>query len=494
MIMPDLKKKAAEIRDERDPRENTAQRVGECLVDMAGAIESLKTAAAGGFAEIFSEVSETEFISTFSDAAETVEKEMRIPASTKEKAGMMTAKDKQNLEGAIADIEIIPAADHYEVNVEEVSGKSTTATISAASNTSAGVMTAQDKQHLDNAITGVNFQERPDQIAVQYVYPSGPGGADAVFPMASAENAGAMSADDKQTVETLKRRMSEIVTNARTEARGGNVYLLLDKLGSAQAAPVSLPVATTERAGVMTAKDKKKVEKPYKKLVVGRAISLKARKGMRYFFADGKVKIRFVGSNLAEFENIKNILAGQGMSEHNYGDENEGFFLIDKRTGTDEEKKNQSVIATITGVPPITLDKIKVKQVNKEVFTCLETASPFLMVRGGKVIRNCPIGMEEAISAFRKQYKTPPDKSPGRPRKIQPTGYLIKRYVRATLNHKNAAKRKAKVWKIVRTTKAFHGARVKVWRKHRGKRCPNFVELYVYIGRGKKKGLNIRPI
>ena len=281
---------------------------------------------------------------------------MRIPASTKEKAGMMTAQDKKNLEGAIADIEMISAADHYEINVEEVSGKSTTATIAAASNTSAGVMTAQDKQHLDNAITGVNFQERPDQIAVQYVYPSGPGGADAVFPMASAANAGAMSADDKQAVETLKRRMSEIVTNATPEPRRKNVNLILDKLGSGQSATVSLPVATTELAGVMTAKDKKKIEKPYKKLVVGRAISLKARKGMRYFFADGQVKIRYNSRHLKEFSGIKEILMKQGMNNFAYGSV-EGYYY--------KKEKKEQVIVTITGEPPITLEKIKIEGFKK---------------------------------------------------------------------------------------------------------------------------------
>lgn len=487
MIMPDLKKKAAEIRDERDPRENTAQRVGECLVDMAGAIEQLKTAAAGGFAEIFSEVSETEFVATFSDAAETVEKEMRIPASTKEKAGMMTAKDKQNLEGAIADIEIIPAADHYEINVEEVSGKSTTATISAASNTSAGVMTAQDKQHLDNAITGVHFQERPDQIAVQYVYPSGPGGAEAVFPMASASNAGAMSADDKQTVETLKRRMSEIVTSARTEPRGKNVKLLLDKLGSELPTAVSIPAATTELAGVMTAKDKKKIEKPYKKLVVGRAISLKARKGMRYFFADGQVKIRYNSRHLKEFPGIKEILMKQDMKNFAYGS-GEGYYY--------KKENKEQVIVTITGEPPITLEKIKIEGFNKGNFPCLETASPFLFIRDGVIARNCPFSTEEAIIAIRDLYKAEPEKDLDGDRHIhiQPRGFVIRRRVRATLYHKEPWKKKKNVWKLIRTSKRFHGIRVKVWKKHRGKICPNCIELHVRIPKGGKHVLSFKSI
>ena len=303
--------------------------------------------------------------------------------------------------------------------------------------------------------------------------------------MASASNAGAMSADDKQTVETLKRRMSEIVTSARTEPRGKNVKLLLDKLGSGQAATVSLPGATTELAGVMTAKDKKKVEKPYKKLVVGRAISLKARKGMRYFFADGKVKIRYNSRHLKEFPGIKEILMKQGMEDFAYGS-GEGYYY--------KKEKKAQVIVTITGEPPITLEKIKIEGFDKGHFSCLETASPFLFIRDGVIARNCPFSTEEAIIAIRDLYKAKPEIDRDRHIHIQPRGFVIRRRVRATLYHKKPWKKKKNVWKLIRTSKRFHGIRVKIWKKHRRKKCPNCIELHVRIANSGKHQLAFKPI
>lgn len=524
-----LKQKAAEIRDERDPGENTAQRVGEALVGMVGAIDglqqavekkvdkatgkglstndytdedkklvkqipTLKAAAAGGFSHIHAETSEDNFTATFSDAAETVEQDMTIPAATNEKAGVMTPSDKRNIQSALLDVDLIQKSSEIEFTIETVGGQQRTMTIPSATKTLGGILSAEDKNHLDNAITGVSFQERTDQIAVQYIYPSGPGGTDSVFPMASAANAGAMSADDKQTVETLKGRMSEIVANVRTEPKAKNVNLLLDKLGSGTPSPVSLPAATTELAGVMTAKDKKKVEKPYKKLVVGRAISPKAKKGMRYFFADGVIKIRYNSRHLKEFTNLIETFKKQGMNNFSY-DDGGYYFISVKELGTHKSNEPKSAIVTITGNPPITLDKIEIERVDPEMYTCLETASPFLFIRNGVIVRNCPIGKEEAIKAIRKLYAAELKTKEGKSYiPIRLNDVVVRRLVRATLYHKEPWKKKKNVWKLIRTSKRFQGVRVRVWKKHRGKISSNWIELHVRIPKGGKRALSFKPI
>lgn len=176
-MIEDIKIKAAEIRDERDPAENTALRVGECLVNLAeqlktnneqflkltreiatlknadylvsigvrtdkeriiiesednnqfghsslipaATIESagamsaadkklvskitdIERAANGAYGDIHIEISDTAFIATFSDKNETIEKEMRIDAATTQKAGLMSAKDKENLDKIFGDV------------------------------------------------------------------------------------------------------------------------------------------------------------------------------------------------------------------------------------------------------------------------------------------------------------------------------------------------------------------------------------------------------
>lgn len=64
-------------------------------------IDAIETTAKGAFAYVYSEASASDFLATFSDNNETVEKEMHIPAATQTKAGVMAAADKYKLDSSI---------------------------------------------------------------------------------------------------------------------------------------------------------------------------------------------------------------------------------------------------------------------------------------------------------------------------------------------------------------------------------------------------------
>lgn len=77
-----------------------------------------------------------------------------IPAATPESAGVMTAEDKKKLNASIKNVEVSPNVGDVELDLEDNTGEITHVLFPEATTEKAGVMTAADKQKLDSLSPG----------------------------------------------------------------------------------------------------------------------------------------------------------------------------------------------------------------------------------------------------------------------------------------------------------------------------------------------------
>lgn len=127
----------------------------------------------------------------------------------------------------------------------------------------AGVMTAVDKKKLDhifdNGMTGINIIQCPTSVEIACLTHTSDD--QATFPLADTTNAGAMSPVDKTNLNSVVTKCSKgVVYNIdiiQDSSDQVNVeYSMYDNENSTQSILESIPSATEEFAGVMSATDK----------------------------------------------------------------------------------------------------------------------------------------------------------------------------------------------------------------------------------------------
>nr|UVX77761.1 MAG: chaperone of endosialidase [Bacteriophage sp.] len=205
-------------------------------------------------------------------------------AATQSLAGVMTAADKVKLDGldpnALTDISADSDANKVTVEVTKDNGLNADTTetfdLPQASSTKAGTMTAKDKVELDR-ITTANFalgDVTPNETSVgiaatKTVIENGTVEQNPItLPASTAEKAGVQSAADKKLFDSLPEKFVSYHRNSVSYAE----YVDLVSQPSAKNPDtgiyelkgtdnISIPKATQEKAGVMTAADKVNLDK-----------------------------------------------------------------------------------------------------------------------------------------------------------------------------------------------------------------------------------------
>lgn len=193
-MINDIRVAAEQVRDERTVDQNTAQRVGDCLVKitdalsqkvdkkggkglstndytteekaLVGTIPGIANKAEGAFTRVTTEMKRTAFIAEFSDKAGTIQQYIRIPSATSSGAGIMTAEDKKKLDrcpdesslahlttalaGKIQNIKLVLGGNNkLDIVAERNNADNITLNLPIVSTTQAGLMRAHDKKKLD---------------------------------------------------------------------------------------------------------------------------------------------------------------------------------------------------------------------------------------------------------------------------------------------------------------------------------------------------------
>ena len=121
-----------------------------------------------------------------------------FPAATIEKAGVMSAADKDKLNNSYKSIDVSPNEIDVELDIEDNTGNTYHIPFPAATTEMSGVMSSEDKKALNNSISG-EFEIEPvdDGIAINYSSNDSKSYA-TVIPYATKRYGGVMSAEDKK--------------------------------------------------------------------------------------------------------------------------------------------------------------------------------------------------------------------------------------------------------------------------------------------------------
>ena len=187
----------------------------------------------------------------------------QIDAATTTTAGVMTADDKAKLdgieEGAVAfigtDLDNIPAPTI--VTVTSSTGYATD--LPAATDSLAGVMTADDKAKLDGieegaaAFIGTDLDNIPTSTIVTVTSSTG---YSTDLPAATTALAGVMTADDKAKLDDIEEGAGQFVGTDLDHIVTSTKVTVISSTGYG----TDIPAATDSLAGVMTADDKAKLD------------------------------------------------------------------------------------------------------------------------------------------------------------------------------------------------------------------------------------------
>lgn len=178
------------------------------------------------------------------------------------RAGVMTAADKIKMDsletGAQVNVATNLTSQHFATNVLVESSTGTDATINGATSALAGVMTAADKQKLDGIANGAevnvatNLGNTPAPTTVLVTSSTG---TDTTLPAATTSLAGVMTATDKSNLDFLFAGGGFVGTDLSNTPASSTL-----EVESSTGNNTTLPAATTTAAGVMTAADKLKLD------------------------------------------------------------------------------------------------------------------------------------------------------------------------------------------------------------------------------------------
>ena len=217
------------------------------------------------------------------------------------------------------------------------------------------------------------------------------------------------------------------------------------------------------------------------RIIIGRAIPVKARQGALYYFANGTLKIKCSAKRLLQFPNHDKTLIAEGFSRH---PRNEYFFKV----------YNSPILVRVTGTAPITLAKVSILDPGSKASFCFaphQCASPFLSVSESHIVRTKPIStpvLAERLAIIRAQPSGRVDY-----KKIE-NSFIIRRYKRGRDNFRRPDGQKGtkrrKKWRRMLTTSHFY-SRIRVWSVHRGRTTSSYKDFFVC--RKKKGGFLLKP-
>jgi surface protein len=174
-----------------------------------------------------------------------------LPVANAKRAGLMSGSDYAKVQQSVNGVDVSVGTGSGTITVTQNNGTSTKKTVPAATNSAAGLMSAEDKTAL-----GLSFSmgsKTADADKVSLVLTKNDGDIAVVdIDKATEEKAGVMSAEDKTKLDKSVKSITpastaENVTLTTTNNTGGK-------------STVGLGAATTSAAGVMTATDKTNLE------------------------------------------------------------------------------------------------------------------------------------------------------------------------------------------------------------------------------------------
>ena len=142
---------------------------------------------------------------------------MTLPKATFTKAGLMSASDKDVLDGSYTVATVDSTADDVKLSLTTNGGTEDVLTLSAATKEKAGVMSATDKQHLDRSIHDVDIDHKTDEVEIDF-FDYQEGTVMAHIESASSSQAGVMSATDKANLDALKKKADTVPTSLEVVA------------------------------------------------------------------------------------------------------------------------------------------------------------------------------------------------------------------------------------------------------------------------------------
>lgn len=191
-----------------------------------------------------------------------------IPSATTSSAGVMSATDKQQLNNSVSGISLQTGANQVDIKVTNTYGSTSTKTISGATTDLAGLMTAADKKNLNATVRNASATLENDKVNLIFEKTDGSKTTDSI-PTATEKAAGLMSADDKHNIENVKDIKNEAIgktTFNRHYSSAGDIYFDATTVGGGKVEKiVTIPIAQArtgaEASGLMAAQDKINLDK-----------------------------------------------------------------------------------------------------------------------------------------------------------------------------------------------------------------------------------------
>jgi hypothetical protein len=174
-----------------------------------------------------------------------------IEKATETTAGVMSAEDKTKLDKSVKSITPASTAENVTLTTTNNTGGQSTVGLGAATTATAGVMTATDKQQLGNSVSELGLQQGASQVDISVTKTDG-SHVTKTLPGATTDLAGMMTATDKANLNAAVKNVSGVLYGDKLET----TYTKTD--GST--VKLEVPAATTSAAGVMTAADKTNLE------------------------------------------------------------------------------------------------------------------------------------------------------------------------------------------------------------------------------------------
>lgn len=299
MELSSLLAAAAEIRDAQQAGENTADRVGTLLVNIIAAL--CRTLPAAGITLKADAAGTGITVSYYTDEGTPVKRNVILPVATNSQAGVMSAADKAKLDAAKGALATKDYADDYDlgtlsvssgqnnvgIELENEGGTTLNATIPAATNSQAGVMTSADKNLLGNvvaSIEGVSVTKSGTAVSIDFEANQEGLQGSATIGAATSSHAGVMSASDKAKLDAANGALATqgyantAAANATKDSLTKSGFTLVHdlagnyynknitatatsaafelKTGNDTTAKMTIPAATSSSAGLMSAADK----------------------------------------------------------------------------------------------------------------------------------------------------------------------------------------------------------------------------------------------
>lgn len=135
---------------------------------------------------------------------------LSVTAATESTAGLMSAADKTKVENAVKDMTLTTTIDTVTLTQTKNSGTTSTVDMEAASESRAGVMSAADKANLDRSIYDADWNASGDTYQLKFYANDGSTASVIDLDTATTDTAGLMSREDKANLAAAQEDIKDL--------------------------------------------------------------------------------------------------------------------------------------------------------------------------------------------------------------------------------------------------------------------------------------------